>query len=150
GWDHPRYYTTIRLADVDGDGKDDLCARDSRGFGCWLSDGARFDRRIEGPRWANDSGWGAARHYGTIRMGDVNGDRRADVCARAAAGVECWLSDGNGFPTRVAGPAWSDDGGWGAMQYWSTIRLADVNGDGRDDVCGRSPTDLSCVLSTGE
>jgi MYXO-CTERM domain-containing protein len=149
GWNHPRFYTTLRLADVDADGREDLCARDSQGFGCWLSDGTRFDRRIEGPRWSDESGWGAARYYGTIRMRDIDGDRRADVCARSSAGVECWLSDGNGFPTRVEGPAWSDESGWGAMQYWSTLRLADVNGDERADLCARSSTDLSCVLSNG-
>ena len=149
GWDQPRFYTTLRLADVNGDGKDDLCARDSEGFGCWLSNGTAFDRRIEGPRWADASGWGSARYYGSIRMGDLNGDRRADVCARAAAGVECWLAGGDGFPTRVAGPEWSDASGWGAMPYWSTIRLVDFDGDGLGDLCGRSSTDLRCVRGTG-
>ncbi|WP_157069412.1 VCBS repeat domain-containing M23 family metallopeptidase [Sandaracinus amylolyticus] len=145
----PQYYTTLRLADVNGDGRDDLCARDRAGFGCWLSDGARFDRRIEGPRWSDESGWGAARHYGTIRMGDLDGDRRADVCARAAAGVECWLSSGDGFDTRVEGPRWSDESGWGAMRYWSTLRLVDFDGDGLGDLCARSSTDLRCVRGTG-
>ncbi|UJR85759.1 VCBS repeat domain-containing M23 family metallopeptidase [Sandaracinus amylolyticus] len=148
GWGNPRFYTTLRLADVNGDRREDLCARDSQGFGCWLSDGTRFDRRIDGPRWSDAAGWGAARFYGTLRMGDVNGDRRSDVCARSSAGVECWLADGEGFPTRVMGPAWSDESGWGAMHYWSTMRLADVNGDGRADVCARSSTDLRCVLAT--
>src|SRR5690606_12603698 len=104
GWNHPRYYTTIRLADVDGDGKADLCGRGPDGFDCWISDGSRFDRRIEGPRWSDASSWGSARYYGTIRMGDLNGDRRADVCARAAAGIRCALSDGSGFPTAIVGP----------------------------------------------
>ncbi|WP_053235429.1 FG-GAP repeat domain-containing protein [Sandaracinus amylolyticus] len=148
-WNQPRYYTTLRLADVNGDGRDDLCARDRAGFGCWLSDGARFDRRIEGPRWSDESGWGAARHYGTIRMGDLDGDRRADVCARAAAGVECWRSSGDGFDTRVEGPRWSDESGWGAMRYWSTLRLVDFDGDGLGDLCARSSTDLRCVRGTG-
>ena len=70
--------------------------------------------------------------------------------ARGTAGVECFLSDGEGFPTRVAGPVWSDENGWGVMQYWSTMRLADVDGDGRDDLCIRTSTDLRCVLSTGD
>jgi MYXO-CTERM domain-containing protein len=150
GWNAPRFFSTLRLADVNGDGRDDLCARDAEGFGCWSSDGAAFTTRIEGPRWSDASGWGVARHYGTIRMGDVNGDGRADVCARSAAGVDCWLSDGAGFPTRLEGPRWADDVGWGAMQYWSTIRMADVNGDGNADVCARSASDLRCVMSTGD
>ena len=149
GWSNPQYYTTFRLADVDADGKDDLCARDSEGFGCWLSNGTTFDRRILGPRWSNASGWGVARYYGTIRMADLNGDRRADVCARSSAGVECWLSDGDGFPARVAGPAWSDASGWGAMPYWSTLRIIDFDGDGLGDLCARASSDLRCVRGTG-
>ncbi|AKF08741.1 N-acetylmuramoyl-L-alanine amidase [Sandaracinus amylolyticus] len=150
GWGAPRFYTTMRLADVNGDGREDLCARASAGFGCWLSDGTRFGERIEGPEWSDASGFGVARHYGTIRMGDVNGDGRDDACVRAAAGLDCWLSDGAGFPTRVEGPRWADAVGWGDRRYWSTIRLADVNGDGRDDVCARSASDLRCVLASDE
>ncbi|MEZ4248529.1 MAG: peptidoglycan DD-metalloendopeptidase family protein [Polyangiales bacterium] len=149
GWDAPRHYLTIRLADVNGDGRDDLCARSAAGLQCWLSDGESFATAIDGPRWSNDSGWGAARYYGTIRFGDLNGDGRSDVCARAAAGVECFLSDGEGFPTRIEGPRWSDDAGWGAMQHWSTMRLADVDGDGFTDLCARSASDLRCVRFDG-
>ena len=150
GWSEPRFYTTLRLADVNGDGKDDLCARDAEGFGCWLSDGARFEERVEGPRWSDAAGFTLAKYYGTLRMGDVNGDRLADVCVRGAAGVSCALSDGMGFPTSVGGPAWSDASGFGARQYWSTLRLADVDGDGRDDLCIRTSTDLRCALSSGD
>lgn len=148
-WASPRYYTTLRLADVDGDGRDDLCARDAAGFGCWLSNGTAFDRRIEGPRWSDAAGYGAARYYGTLRMGDLDGDHRADVCIRGVAGMECALSDGNGFPTSITGPDWSDANGFAALQYWSTLRLADVDGDRREDLCVRTSVDLRCVLSNG-
>lgn len=149
GWNAPRYYLTLRLADVDGDGRDDLCARGEAGLDCWLSDGTRFSTAVEGPRWSDEAGWGAARYYGTIRFGDLNGDGRADVCARGAAGVGCWLSDGTSFSTAVEGPRWSDESGWGAMAQWSTLRLADIDGDGFDDVCGRSAADLRCVRFDG-
>ena len=148
GWNHPKLYTTLRLADVNGDGMDDLCARDTEGFGCWLSNGTAFDRRIEGPRWSDASGWGVAKHYGTIRMGDLDGDRRADVCARSASVVDCWLSNGDGFPTRIEGPRWSG-GGWGSMSLWSTIRLVDYDGDGLSDLCARDTEALKCARGTG-
>jgi uncharacterized protein (TIGR03382 family) len=149
GWASPKFYTTLRLADVNGDGMDDLCARSSTGFGCWLSDGARFDRRIEGPAWSDASGFGAAKHYGTIRMSDLDGDRRADVCARTAAGMECARSSGDGFGEVIPGPRWADENGWGALRFWSTIRIADFDGDGFGDLCARSASDLRCARGTG-
>ncbi len=147
GWDDPQYYTTLRLADVNGDGMDDLCARDSEGFGCWLSNGTTFDQRIDGPRWSNASGFSRTKYYGTLRMGDLDGDRLADVCVRAADGMHCALSDGEGFPTTLSGPAWSDDSGFGGREYWSTIRLADIDGDERADLCARTSADLRCARS---
>ena len=78
-------------------------------------------------------------HHGTLRFGDVDGDGRADVCARSALGVDCWPSEGDRFGARILGPRWSDSDGWDALPTWSTIRLADANGDGRADVCARTP-----------
>jgi hypothetical protein len=149
GWNDVQYYGTIRFADVDGDGKEDLCARGYSGFRCWPSTGSGFGAAISGPEWSTASGWGGPDHAGTIRMGDVNGDGKADVCARGAAGIFCYLSNGAGFPTRVNGPAWSDGDGWTDISHWSTIRLADINGDGKADICARTATDFRCHLSQG-
>ncbi|MBN1771582.1 MAG: VCBS repeat-containing protein [Deltaproteobacteria bacterium] len=149
GWNLVQYASTIRLADYDGDGKADLCARAAIGFRCYRSTGTGFASSIAGPEYSDATGYGDPEHYGTIRMGDVNGDGKADVCIRRNAGMYCSLSSGTGFPTTFAGPAWSDAAGWNAPEHWSTIRLADVNGDGKADLCGRSDTDYRCHLSTG-
>jgi hypothetical protein len=148
-WDQVKYSSTIRLADFDGDGRDDVCARAAAGWRCYPSTGDGFGSAVVGPELSNESGWGYEDHYGTIRMGDVNGDGRADVCARGNAGMFCWLSDGAGFPTRITGPAWNDDAGWTNIRYWSTIRLADFDGDGLADLCARTASDFRCHASTG-
>ena len=58
-----------------------------------------------------------------------------------AMGAACPSTDtsstGNCGST-FAVPAWSDTGGWTDPSQYSTIRLADVNGDGRDELLGRS------------
>lgn len=150
-WGEPMYYSTIRLGDIDGDGKDDLCARGYSAFRCWRSTGDGFEEEMrDGPAWGNAGGFDEPARYGTIRMADVDGDGRADVCARTGDGIECFLSDGTAHTRRVQGPAWSDGSGWTATKYWSTVRLADVDGDGRADICGRSASDLRCHLSVGE
>src|SRR4030095_8559596 len=117
GWSAEMYYGTIRFADADGDGKQDVCARHSMGFSCWLSDGNGFPTRIDGPALGNDNGWGDERYWPTIRMADVDGNGLADVCARHSAGLSCWLADGNGFPVEVVGPELSNANGWGLPMY---------------------------------
>lgn len=149
GWNRPQYYSTIRLADVDGDGRDDLCARGAAGLRCYRSLGDGFGEVIQTNLFADGDGFGAADKYGTLRMGDIDGDGQADVCARDAEGIRCYLSDGNGFPTEVSGPAWDDSSGWWRPMYFTTIQLVDVDGDGRADLCARTSGDYRCHLSEG-
>jgi MYXO-CTERM domain-containing protein len=150
GWSVLMHATSLRLADFDGDGDDDVCARAGAGFRCYRSTGDGFDGAALGPDLSNATGWADASNYGTIQMGDVDGDGRADVCARADAGMRCWLSDGDGFPTMIDGPAWSDAAGFDHVSYWGTIRLLDVDGDSRADLCARTSEGFACHLSTGD
>ncbi len=149
GWDKPEYYWTIQLADVDGDGKADLCARDPQGIVCEISNGQGFGAEIRGPNWGDSVGWSSVQYYSTIQFADVNGDGKMDVCARAAAGITCQLSNGTSFPTTITGPAWSDASNWNQPQYYNTIQFIDVDGDGKADVCGRSAAGVVCELSDG-
>ncbi len=124
GWDETSHYATLRLGDVDGDGRADLCARGRLGVACWIFDGRGFGRRIEGPALTDAAGWTDPAWFRTFRMADINGDGRADLCARSGAGLSCWRSDGRGFPIEIPGPAWAD--GWDAPHRFGTIRLGGV------------------------
>ena len=151
GWDKPEYGSTILFGDIDGDGKSDLCARGPSGIECWLSTGDGFQSTsVAGPALSDSAGWAAPEYYSTLQLADVNGDGKADLCARAAAQFQCWLSTGTGFETTtVDAPNMGDSQGWNLVQYYSTIQLADVNGDGKADVCGRGYDGFECWLSTG-
>jgi GH25 family lysozyme M1 (1,4-beta-N-acetylmuramidase) len=149
GFANAQFYKTIQLADVNGDGKLDICARGVAGIGCNLSDGRGFPKGISGPEWSDAKGWSKAEYYATIQFADIDGDGKADICARAAAGIVCHLSDGKGFPTEVKGPAWTDASGWSRAQHGSTIRFVDIDGDGRADVCGRAAAGIVCARSNG-
>ena len=150
GFAQQRFYNTIRLADVTGDGRDDICVRTNNDFRCYPSTGEGVGDPIIGPALSDASGWDQIAHYGTIRMGDVTGDGRADLCARGGGGIRCWPSTGDGFGASFDGPAWSNASNWDQIRYWSTIRLVDIDGDGRADICGRSATGYRCHLSTGD
>ena len=150
GWGSPEYYSTVHAADVNGDGKVDICGRGSAGFRCWLSKGDSFEKDFVAAEWSNANGWNYPRYYETIRMPDLNGDHKADICARDSGGIVCHLSQGNAMGPAFRGPGWSDQWGWNDYDNYSTLMFGDLNGDGKDDMCARANANLACHLSTGE
>ena len=68
----------------------------------------------------------------TIALGLAPSWAAADGCPSTEASYT-----GNCGPM-FAVPSWTDAGGWSDPSQYSTIQLADVNGDGRDELIGRS------------
>jgi hypothetical protein len=163
GWTQERYYSTIQFPDVNGDGKADCCYRGSGGIYCLEFASTGFSGTYKpGPSEFTDSSWEdvALKYWSTIQFPDLNGDHLADVCARgggggttgtspAATGVRCWLKTAAGWGSAIVGPAWSNNNGWGVDKHSTTIRYADVSGDGKADVCARSYASVGCILFTG-
>jgi hypothetical protein len=152
GWADPVYADTIQLGDVNGDGRADLCGRGAAGVRCSLSTGTSFGKTADvwSAAYSDANGWNNAIYSGTIRLADINGDKRADLCGRGNLGIWCAITNGRSFdpPTRWT-PAFNDASGWGQTQYAGTIQLADINDDGRADVCGRAADGIHCALSSG-
>lgn len=149
GWGQPKYYSTIQLGDIDGNGRQHLCARGGAGFSCarLKLDESGFEAAVFYGDFSDSAGWGSVQYYSTIQLADIDGDKTADVCARGSAGIYCRTTGAN--PRDVTGPALSDAAGWDQIQYYSTIRFADINGDQKKDVCYRGVSGLSCSLSRG-
>ena len=145
-------WRSLRMADVDGDDRPDACARDGNGVICALATASGF-----GPAttWSADlgdaAGWAAAEYGATLALGDVDGDGRADLCARGPDGMLCGRSVAFSFEMLEPWlfPGFTDAEGWDARDKFSTIRLADVDGDDRADVCGRNATGVLCASSAG-
>ena len=145
GWAAARYASSVQLADIDGDGKADVCGRSPRGVVCALSTGKGFAKL---DRWSQGADFTDGRS-GSLRFGDLNGDGREDVCASGPEGIACALSTGRGF-TRTT--VWVDAAaanaqGWQNDDLAETIQLGDVNGDGRADLCGRGRDGIVCGLA---
>jgi hypothetical protein len=154
GWNaSPAYYATIQFADINGDGKADVCGRGTNGIWCALSTGTSFGpQTLWQSSFSDANGWkGSAAYYSTIQLADVNGDGKADVCGRGTNGIWCALSNGTSFGAQTLwSTTYSDGNGWNlGPQYYGTIRFPDLDGDGKADVCGRTVGGLVCALSTG-
>lgn len=155
GWLPDKYGSTIQLADLNHDGKADICGRSANGLVCALanSDGSGFGSgRLwsSGTDFSDGDGWAvSAAYYGSLRLADVNGDGYADACGRTANGVVCALNNkAGGFAAATLWIAdFTDALGWQAVPYGSTLQFADVNGDGRADVCGRGPAGVRCATA---
>jgi len=63
---------------------------------------------------------------------------RADICPGTGADASYTGACGPAFAT----PAWADAGGWTDPSQYGTIELVDVNGDGSDELIGRSAQGL--------
>jgi hypothetical protein len=146
------YFLTIRYPDVDGDGLADVCGRHRTGIFCAKSTGTAFGTASRWSSFFSDSpgGWGDVKYFSTIAFPDINADGKADVCGRASTGMMCATSTGSGFttPTLWEG-TFSDAGGFGVEQYYSTITFPHINTDGLPDICGRGAAGLYCGFSTG-
>ena len=103
-------------------------------------------------RWSCDSG--ARDPVGRLRAWSVSGRLSARLAlagllpivafalASSPAAADGCSSTDDGYMSNCgptfAVPTWTDSGGWNDPSQYSTIQLADVNGDGKDELIGRS------------
>jgi LmbE family N-acetylglucosaminyl deacetylase len=153
-------YGSVHLVDLDKDGKADVCGRNSAGIECALNDGrGQFGPALQ---WTieefSDAGlWWNETAGSTLQFADLNGDGFSDVCGRGTSGMICMLNAGAGKHHFEEAHHWSDTGDFSDLEGWAdsaarygSVRLGDINGDGRADVCGRSKSGVVCGLSMGE
>jgi hypothetical protein len=80
-------YSSLRFADVNGDGKPDICGRGTLGVYCALNNGkGGFGSVQQWDSFFSDANSWHLPVYGTTMMfADINGDGKADACARGVA-----------------------------------------------------------------
>ncbi len=152
GWEDPSHYSTIQLADIDGDGQAELLARGPAGIlvnhfdvatGVWIA-------RKPGPPLSDENGFDQPQYYSTIQTGDIDGGhaRQAELIVRDSLGLETWAyeegtdtwkqlgTSGGPFPPTDNGT--SPPTNWALAPYYTTIQIADIDGTPGAELIGRS------------
>ncbi len=155
GWSSQNSYPRA-AGDVNGDGQADIVGFGGDGVYVSLSlGGGHFSSPIKvlanfGP---NAGGW-LSQEVNPRLLGDVTADGRADIVAFASNGV--YVSSGNtdgtfAAPTFALAALGSDvgAGGWNSFDRYPR-QIADVNGDGRQDVVGFASDGVYVALSNGD
>jgi hypothetical protein len=120
--------------DFNGDGRDDVIARQKSNGWLWLYPGngkGGFSPRV---RIGTSSGWNGMNAL--VGAGDLNGDGKADVIARQKSNGWLWLYPGNGkggFSSRVR---IGTSSGWNGMN--ALVGPGDLNGDRHADLLARN------------
>jgi hypothetical protein len=125
----------VRLVDISGDGKADLCAIESGALSCALGNGlGGFAAAVVIAPLAIDPR--------SLTLGDVDGDGATDACGRDADGVVCALA-ANAFASERWSPSFND-----ALSQAGTsasLTALDANADGVADICGIEQSGIVCA-----
>jgi len=128
----------VQIADVNGDGLDDIIGRnDSGDLYVSLAD-AGGQQTFQ--QWGNLS---SSVTWEDVNAADVNGDGLSDLVGRANGQWWVAVSQGTYFTIEF----W---GRWSNSVDWEDVQVGDFDGDGLDDVAGRTSGDWWLARSTGQ
>jgi hypothetical protein len=141
----PAYYETLRTANIDGKPGDELLARASDGLRVKRFNGTGYDSLatltdLAVPPLLSVTQPGL---WGSIRTGDLDGDGKDEVLALDGTALQVWSYNPatNAWtkwqpstPLALAADPWLTH-----PEYYATIQVGDVDGDGHDDVVARGP-----------
>ncbi|MFF3288846.1 FG-GAP-like repeat-containing protein [Streptomyces sp. NPDC003023] len=133
-----------RHGDFNGDGREDLIAREASTGKLWLypgtGTGSLGTRKLMG-----SGGWNSMGRI--VGYGDLSGDGRSDFLAVEKSTGRLWLYPGTATGThgvrKLVGT-----GGWNGMN--ALVGAGDMNGDGRADLIGREASTGKLWLYPGK
>jgi len=82
--------------------------------------------------------WDDHQYYSTIQTADINGDGKAELLGRKSNGMVSVSYVTSGWWQLGDPGPFSDGHGWAQEKFYSTIQTADIYGDGKAELLGRS------------
>lgn len=154
-WSKPAYWTSFRLANIDGDPKGihELVARGEDGLvlASWDPNTNAWLALPTAPVLADRGGWDKPQYYESLRTGDLDGDGADEVFIRSEATLNVLEYDQELFrlgpaPENLREGPWTvhrsqplTPSAWAQGSSYRAFRLGDVDGDGADELIGRDP-----------
>jgi microsomal dipeptidase-like Zn-dependent dipeptidase len=129
----------LHIGDYNGDGREDLLCHQSDGR-TWI-DYANATGAFTGTNWDRDTGaidknWCLISSTRELHVGDFNGDGRDDLLCQQSDG-RTWVDHANSTGA-FNGTNWTrdvePDPAWCLVGSTLSLQIADVDGDGRDDL----------------
>ncbi len=146
GRSYPQRYLTITTGDVTGDQTDEIIGVGPSGtVEVWGYDGSGLRRLDNGtgplaPGGWDPATWGAST-YRTVRLADIDGKTGDELVARDPnLGLRAFSFTGGAW-TELPGQGtnnWNDAEGWGNEVAYENITTGDLDGNGAQDLVGRS------------
>ncbi|MET9438749.1 FG-GAP-like repeat-containing protein [Streptomyces sp. NPDC006551] len=128
------YWPDVYATDLNNDGYTDIVGRTKQGDLYLYPGTGKTGTHSVGSPVLLGNGWNT---YDTLGFGDISGDGRTDLIGRDSGG-DLWVyphKGGTGTQT-LDSRIFIGNGWWPA--HWNTIRFADVNGDHKIDIVGRT------------
>jgi hypothetical protein len=120
-------WVDVIAADFDGDGRDDVMARDQASAEWWLARNAGTTFVLN--KWET---WNNRASFVDVRFFDLNNDGKFDILAREPSAGDWWASFSQGTTGRA-----ELVGNWDPAKSWVDVQFGDLNKDGRTDLIGR-------------
>lgn len=133
GWAITSSAYNLFAADVNGDHKADIIAKEKNSPGNWyvaISNGSQFL-----PQPTALSGWAVVSDAYDLFIGDVNIDGRADLIAKEKNSPGNWYVACSNGTTFIPQPTWLS--GWAVVSDAYNLFAADVTGDGKVDLIAK-------------
>lgn len=126
-FDPSKTWVDVSVADFDGDGRDDVIARDQASGEWWLAHNTGDSFVLN--KWDT---WSATVTFVDVKVFDLNGDNKSDILGRNSA-TGAWSAS---FSQGTTGHT-ETIGNWDPSKSWVDAQFGDFNKDGRIDILGR-------------